>query len=513
MAKRVNRSKSRDGVDSDRIGRTGGRRGRERSVSGEIAKRLGRGFWRTKMRAMARAVVGPGVAGPCLSAAIRAQRATVKMLSRFHSRRSGSGLGAHTGYLARDSASKDGERGTFFDAQQDKLDGRSVTREWEEDRHHFRLILSPEKGYEIADMRAYVRDVMQRIERDVGTKLDWIAIEHHNTDNPHAHILFRGKDEQGQDLILRREYIGYGIRQRASEAATDLLGERTEREMEQAREKEVEAERFTSLDRTIERHMDEQHVIDVSPDVQIGWRRSDRPLVIARLQWLESMELAEKIRGTKWQLEPDFKQQLMDLGAHHDIIKQLYGSLGNQSMYVSREPIAQPVAGEVVALGRVDEITDKRFVVIREEAGTMHYARVYDGEAYQSLNIGDVAELGRAAQERREIAQEIIEQAKSNDGIYSPTKHLDNLLDRANGDAAWQRAHSISDTAERLVERWAGNPDSGISRSDGGDYEVDIAEFESFMGQQAQREEAAGVTDVNNITLDQGRDLDMGQEL
>ena len=143
---------------------------------------------------------------------------------------------AHTGYLARDSASKNGERGTFFDAQQDKVDGRSVTREWEEDRHHFRLILSPEKGHEIADMRAYVRDVMQRIERDVGTKLDWIAIEHHNTDNPHAHILFRGKDEQGQDLILRREYIGYGIRQRASEAATDLLGERTQKEMEQARE-------------------------------------------------------------------------------------------------------------------------------------------------------------------------------------------------------------------------------------------------------------------------------------
>ena len=32
---------------------------------------------------------------------------------------------------------------------------------------------------------------------------------------------------------------------------------RTEREMEQAREKEVQAERFTSLDRTIERNMDE----------------------------------------------------------------------------------------------------------------------------------------------------------------------------------------------------------------------------------------------------------------
>ena len=434
MAKRANRSNSRDGFDSDRVGRMGGRRGRERSVSGEIAKRLGRGFARAKVRSdRAHRAGSKGRGTMPFGGNPRAQRATVKMLSRFHSLKSGSGLARHTGYLARDSASRDGERGTFFDAQREQVDGRSVTKQWEEDRHHFRLILSPENGYDIADMRAYVRDVMQRVERDVGTKLDWIGIEHHNTDNPHAHILFRGKDDQGQDLILRREYISYGIRQRASEAATDLLGLRTEREMDQAREKEVQAERFTSLDRTIERNMDQTHVIDVSPDTQIGWRRSDRPLVIARLQWLESLDLAEKIHGTKWQLDGDFKQQLMDLGAHHDIIKQLYGSLGNKSMYVSREPITQPIAGEVVAIGRVDEITDRRFVVIREEAGAMRYARVQDGEAYQSLHIGDVAELGRAAQERREIAREIVEQAKANGGIYSPTQHLDNLLNHAEG--------------------------------------------------------------------------------
>jgi hypothetical protein len=275
----------------------------------------------------------------------------------------------------------------------------------------------------------------------------------------------------------------------------------------------VQAERFTSLDRTIERNMDEKHVIDVSPDVQIGWRRSDRPLVIARLQWLESMELAEKIQGTKWQLEPDFKQQLMDLGAHHDIIKQLYGSLGNQSMYVSREPITHAILGEVVAMGRVDEITDRRFVVIREEAGTMRYARVQDGETYQSLSIGDVAELGRTAQERREIAHEIVEQAKANDGIYSPTKHLDNLLDRAGDDATSDRARDRVDKAERLVESWARRPGTGITHAEGGDYEVDVADFENFLGKQADREAATGMTDVSNVTLEQGRDLDMGQEL
>ena len=143
----------------------------------------------------------------------------------------------------------------------------------------------------------------------------------------------------------------------------------------------------------------------------------------------------------------------------------------------------------------------------------MRYARVSDGEAYQSLHIGDVAELGRAAQERREIAQEIVEQAKANDGVYSPTKHLDNLLDHAEGDTAWQRAHRISDTGEQLAGRWAGKHGSGITRDEGGDYEVDVAEFEKFMGNQADREAVTGMTDVTNITLEQGLDLDAGQEL
>ena len=143
----------------------------------------------------------------------------------------------------------------------------------------------------------------------------------------------------------------------------------------------------------------------------------------------------------------------------------------------------------------------------------MHYARVADGEAYQSLNIGHVAELGRGAQERREIAQEIVEQAKANDGVYSPTKHLDNLLDHAEGDAAWERAHRISDTGEQLARRWAGKAGSGITPGESGDYEVDVAEFEKFMGNQADREAATGMTDVTNVTLEQERGLDTGLEL
>lgn len=108
MAKHANRSGSRDSVDSGRVGRMGGRRRCERSVSGEIARRLGRGFWRSKTRADGTHRGGSRGRGTMpFGSNPRSQRVTVKMLSRFHSRRSGSGLARHTGYLARDSAWRD----------------------------------------------------------------------------------------------------------------------------------------------------------------------------------------------------------------------------------------------------------------------------------------------------------------------------------------------------------------------------------------------------------------------
>jgi hypothetical protein len=127
------------------------------------------------------------------------------------------------------------------------------------------------------------------------------------------------------------------------------------------------------------------------------------------------------------------------------------------------------------------------------------------------LNIGHVAELGRAAQERREIALEIVEQAKAKNGIYSPTRHLDNLIFRADGGETSDRAHDIVDNAERLAERWAGKPDTGITQSGGGDYAVDVPAFEKFMGRQASREAVTGMTDATNVTLERGRDLDLGR--
>ncbi len=57
------------------------------------------------------------------------------------------------------------------------------------------------------DLKPFIRDFMAQVERDLDTKLDWIAVDHYNTGQPHTHIVIRGKDDLDQDLVITKDYI------------------------------------------------------------------------------------------------------------------------------------------------------------------------------------------------------------------------------------------------------------------------------------------------------------------
>ena len=98
----------------------------------------------------------------------------------------------HVSYLKREGVQKDRNLGGMFDARNDRADGKAFTDRCSEDRHHFRFIISPEDASEMEDIRAFTRDLTRQMQEDLGTKLDWVAIDHWNTDNPHVHLLVRG---------------------------------------------------------------------------------------------------------------------------------------------------------------------------------------------------------------------------------------------------------------------------------------------------------------------------------
>ena len=76
----------------------------------------------------------------------------------------------------------------------------------------------------MTDLRSLHPRADGQMERDLGTRLDWVAVDHWNTDNPHVHILVRGVADDGADLVISRDYISRGLRPRAEDLVTLELG-------------------------------------------------------------------------------------------------------------------------------------------------------------------------------------------------------------------------------------------------------------------------------------------------
>jgi type IV secretory pathway VirD2 relaxase len=138
---------------------------------------------------------------------------------------------AHIRYLQRDGTTRNGERGRLYGAETEGADGDTFTKPSREDRRQFRFIVAPEDGDRLSDLRTFTRDVMRYMEEDLGTRLDWVAVDHFNTGHPHSHVVVRGRDDLGKDLIIAQDYITDGMRQRAQERATLELGPETDLEL------------------------------------------------------------------------------------------------------------------------------------------------------------------------------------------------------------------------------------------------------------------------------------------
>ncbi|WP_375165991.1 relaxase/mobilization nuclease domain-containing protein, partial [Chelativorans sp.] len=190
---------------------------------------------------------------------------------------------AHLRYLERGGVTRDGEKGRVYSAVEGEADGKAFLDRGRNDRHQFRFIVAPEDTVEISDLRSFTRDLMRQMEVDLGTRLDWIAIDHHNTGHPHTHILVRGVTEEGRVLSIAGDYIAHGIRHRASELVTLELGPQTEADLIRKLSAEVEAERLTRLDRMLIAESEEHGIIDLCPHAGDSYTvRANRHLLIDR---------------------------------------------------------------------------------------------------------------------------------------------------------------------------------------------------------------------------------------
>jgi type IV secretory pathway VirD2 relaxase len=288
---------------------------------------------------------------------------------------------AHLRYLQRDGVDRSGEPGRLYGTDGDEVDGGAFTDKCDGDRHQFRIIVSPEDGERLADLKPFVRDLMQDMERDLETKLDWVAVDHYNTGHPHSHIIIRGKAEDGKDLIIAKDYITHGIRARAGEWLTLELGPEDEFEKVIKLAREVDTERFTRLDRSILKHIDQGIlVISAMPPVEPHVHTSH----MRRLKHLSNLGLATELQTGVWEIDPDIARKLKGLGKRNDIIATMHRAMreakidrpaGSFAIFDS-ETSTRPVIGRVAAVGLTDEINDKHFVVVDGIDGKVRYADI-----------------------------------------------------------------------------------------------------------------------------------------
>jgi type IV secretory pathway VirD2 relaxase len=344
------------GLSANRLFALGDRRG----VLGAAQRRSGRPFrLDVRQRVVVKALVSRHLGTP----AVRRQA-----------------FSRHVSYLGRTGAGADGERAGFFDRVRGGIDAQTTTAAWAEDRHHFRFIVSPEHGDRLADLQGYVREVMERVAGDLGeAQLAWIATCHFDTDQPHAHVLIRGRREDGRDLVIPRDYVGYGFRGRAQEVAQERLGDLSRADAERRVWRETQADRFTSFDRRLLEARDANSLVEDG----VGARASWAALTRGRLRHLEALGLAVRV-GRLYRLDEALELKLRGLQLRQDIIRTMHARRLEGGREV-RLMGAERVRGRVVARGFHDELGAVGWVVVQEASGAECYARLAFGASQPTV--------------------------------------------------------------------------------------------------------------------------------
>ena len=430
-----------------------------RSVSVLVAKRAGR---RAGVASQTGRGAGRGASGAHPSWKYQ-QRVVVK--ARVVRNRGAGGRGTlkdHLRYLERDGVDEEGGKGQAFGAD-DTLTPSEVEAFAErgaEDRHHFRFIVSPEHGSEI-DLPTYTRELMLQAEADLGSELDWVAVAHYNTDNPHVHIIVRGADDRGADLVMSRDYISQGLRGRAQDIATRELGPRRESEIDQELAAELKAMRATRLDRVLAAEaLEGNGLIDVRPprEREPDFREKTRLQKITRLHTLETLGLANEVQSGRWEMEADAVERLTRMARRAELVAELNRHAGPRfefrdiSVYDKTAPEAPQIQGEVVGRGKLDELAEHDHLYVAgnvgETAGKVFRVpvSVFAERAEAPIRRGQIVTL--SVQERRAVTaadENILKQAAKDGGLYSAERHYQ--WTKATNE---RRSHPIEDVDEYL---------------------------------------------------------------
>ena len=370
------------------------------------------------------------------------QRAIVKVsYSAMRGSNKSGAWKAHARYLQREGTEReDGLGGQGFDAESEGVDLVNLVDAWAQagDERMFKFVLSPERG-DAVDLKKVTRAFMEAVENDLDTKLQWGAVDHYNTDNPHVHIVVRGIDENGKPLQIAPLWIKNRARQIASEVMTAELGYRSEQDVKQSMERAVTGMFVTPMDRAIRSRMDQSSdgqtvsyakAADNVPD------QEKRAFEIRRLKYLETCGVATYQDHMTWQVSPNFEKIIRQNQILHDRTKSLHHmkellTEPNAALqYRPKLELNEWVMGRVIG-GGFDENRDRPFFAVE---GIDHKLHMLDASpALEKMRVdgriknGDLIALRKV---EKDITRKAKDGTETTDKIQTFTLYRWGLVDR-----------------------------------------------------------------------------------
>lgn len=357
------------------------------------------------------------------------RRVTVKASFKRMDAAGVSKLRRHLDYIERDGTDRNSGPARLYSNDGAEVNKDAFVERAKDDRHHFRFIVSPEDADELKNLTDFTCDLVSQMERDLGTKLDWVAANHYDTGQPHTHLIIRGRRDDGRDLVIPRDYISRGLRERAQELAELELGPVSEIEGRRRMARMVSKDRFTAIDRAMFRRA-QDGVIDLAASAPRGklWMRQ---LEKRRLAHLATLSLADPLGKGRWRLNENAEAILRRMGERGDIIKAMHRAMGdarvNRAIDAGAvfDPMTEekPVTGAVIAKGIADDINDRAYLVIDSVEGRPRYVEIAGADNLEDYQNGWIATAALANNAHLPSDRTIAEIAAANNGRYSSAMH------------------------------------------------------------------------------------------
>lgn len=300
-------------------------------------------------------------------------------------------LKAHVNYLLRTLKAQGGESPIgLYNGSEENIDFKNTQHIWGNEKRHFRIVLSPQDGKEL-DLQRYARDLMGHMEADLGTKLEWVAANHYDTDNPHVHIVIRGKDDQGRDLLIPPDYITHGIRNRAETIVQQELGPLTLVELQQRLAKSRKTDRVNKLDYELEELQQKNGLVNILGE------KYDRSIAVKeRLHHLSTLGLAEESSFGIWRVNNNLVKSIREVVEFKQIEKTVNDTFQQPRGWVKFDKDSTKVDaiyGVIRGKGVSDDTMDRGHLLVDGVDGKVHFVPMFVNEAYMKYRAGDHIKL------------------------------------------------------------------------------------------------------------------------